>query len=62
MDQLEADAIATMARYGLHVTAYSDETEAAWVNDVNRYQDALLDVFDPDMTRRIRDLLAGYTK
>lgn len=56
--QLEEEALDTMQQYGLHVQEVTPEIEDAWVTYVDRYSDAMLDVFDPGMTQRIREILA----
>jgi TRAP-type C4-dicarboxylate transport system substrate-binding protein len=56
--QMEEDALSTMERYGLHVQEATPEIEHAWIDYVDRYSDAMLDVFDPGMTQRIREILA----
>ena len=56
--QLEEQALDTMQQYGLHVQEVTPEIEDAWVSYVGRYSDAMLDVFDPGMTQRIREILA----
>ena len=58
--QLEIDAIETMSRYGLAVSRVSAEIEAEWVSDVARFEEAFLDVFDPEMTNRVRALVEEY--
>ena len=57
---LEAEALTTMRRYGLTVREVTPEIEAAWERDVDRYTDAMLDVFEPEMTARVRGLLEAF--
>jgi TRAP-type C4-dicarboxylate transport system substrate-binding protein len=56
--ELEEEAVTMMQQYGLHVQEVSPETEQRWIDDVSRYDRAMLDVFDPVMTQRIRGILA----
>lgn len=58
--QLEIDAIATMARHGLSVTESTPELEAAWVSDVAQFDEAFLEVFDTEMTNRVRELVEEF--
>lgn len=60
VEQLEIDAIDTMRRFGLTVTEFSESIEEAWVSDVAQYDEAFLDVFDTEMTNRVRDLLEEF--
>jgi TRAP-type C4-dicarboxylate transport system substrate-binding protein len=60
--QLEAEAVQSMQSYGLTVTEVSPELEQVWVEDVSRYDNAMLDVFDPEMTEQIRDLLQEFER
>ncbi len=56
--QLETDAITTMVRYGLHVQEVTPEIEDVWRRDVAKYEDAISEVYEPVMTRRIRSILS----
>lgn len=58
--ELEEEALETMQRFGLEVQEVTPEIEAVWERDVERHNEALLDVFDPEMTVRIRELLAEF--
>jgi TRAP-type C4-dicarboxylate transport system substrate-binding protein len=60
--RLEAQAVESMQQYGLQVTEVTPQIEKAWVDYVSRYSDAMLDVFDPDMTQRIRDILSDFQR
>ena len=60
--QLEADAVSSMKRYGLQVTELTPEIERAWIDDVARYDNAMLDVFDPEMTQRVRAILSEFQR
>ncbi len=51
-----------MKRHGLHVTECSQQLERVWIDDVWQREDALLGVFDPDMTLQVRALLEEYRK
>jgi TRAP-type C4-dicarboxylate transport system substrate-binding protein len=55
---LEEEALATMVRFGLQIQSTTPEIQEAWETDVAKYADAMLEVFDPDMTTRIREILA----
>jgi TRAP-type C4-dicarboxylate transport system substrate-binding protein len=57
---LEREALETMQQYGLHVQPATPEVVAAWEAYVERYEDAMLGVFDPAMTERVRELVAEY--
>lgn len=57
---LETDAIDTMKRYGLHVEPVPPEVEHVWLSYVQRYDDELLNVFDPEMIGRIRSIMANH--
>ncbi len=59
---LEAEAIATMERFGLTIQELTPEMEAAWAADVERYSDAMLGVFEPEMTARVRELLREFNR
>ena len=58
--ELERHALATMTRYGLNVQEVNPEVARAWRADVQRHDDAMLEVFDARMTARIQRLLAEY--
>ena len=58
--RLEAEAIETMERFGLTVQEVTPEIAAAWEADLERYSDAILDVFDAEMTVRIQALLDQF--
>ncbi len=60
--QLEMDAIESMERYGLEVTRLTPAIEEMWIQDVARYDSAMLEVFDPEMTQRIRDILDDFER
>ncbi len=60
--QLEVDAVESMQRYGLEVTRLTPAIEEAWIQDVTGYDSAMLDLFDPEMTQRIRDILADFER
>jgi TRAP-type transport system periplasmic protein len=62
VERLESEATETMKRYGLHVTEYSRDLEQLWIDDVSQREEALLDVFDPEMTLRVRRLLDEYRR
>ena len=60
--ELEAEAVESMQQYGLEVTEVTPRIEQMWVEDVSRYSDAMLNVFEPDMTQRIRDILSDFQR
>lgn len=57
---LEEEALETMQRFGLEVQEVTPEIETVWERDVERNREAILEVFDPDMTVRIRELLEQF--
>lgn len=57
---LEEEALRTMTRFGLEIQEVTPEIEAAWERDVERYSEAMLDVFDSEMTARIQQLLSQF--
>ncbi len=58
--ELERQALETMRRYGLRVQEVTAEVAEAWRDDVQRHNDAMLDLFDARMTARIQRLLADF--
>jgi TRAP-type C4-dicarboxylate transport system substrate-binding protein len=60
VSRLEAEAVESMLTYGLQIAELTPAMEQAWVNHVERYEDAMLDVFDPEMTQRVRDILEEF--
>ncbi|MFP4114478.1 MAG: TRAP transporter substrate-binding protein DctP [Spirochaetota bacterium] len=58
--ELEAEALSTMRRYGLQVQEATPEIEAAWRRDMDENREEILEIFDPDMTTRIRRLLSEF--
>jgi len=60
--QLELDAVESMERYGLEVMHLTPAIEEVWIQDVAGYDSAMLDVFDPEMTQRIRDILDDFER
>lgn len=60
VQELEAQALETMQRFGLTVQHVTPEIAAVWQEDVQRHNAAMLDVFDARMTTRIQQLLAEY--
>jgi TRAP-type C4-dicarboxylate transport system substrate-binding protein len=58
--ELEIEALATMQRFGLSIQPVTPAMEAAWEQDVSRYSEAMLDVFEPEMTARVRRLLEEF--
>ncbi len=60
--RLEEEALQSMQRYGLEVTEVTPQIEQAWVDYVGRYSDAMLDVFEPEMTQRVRDILSDFQR
>lgn len=58
--ELEEEALETMQRFGLEVQEVTPEIEAEWKRDVERHNEALLEVFDPVMTVRIQELLDQF--
>ena len=59
---LEADALSSMVRYGLNVQELTPEIEQLWVDDVALYDDAMLEVFETRMTRRVRQILNEFER
>jgi len=59
---LSDEAVSSMQEYGLHVTHLTPEQEKVWIDDVAKYDNAMLDVFDPDMTRRIRGIIDEFNQ
>ena len=57
---LEEQALVQMQEFGLNVAEATPEVVRAWRDYVAQYDDALLDVFDPDMTARVRELLDEF--
>ena len=60
--QLEVEAVESMQEYGLEVTRLTPEIEQAWIDDIALYEEAMLDLFDPVMTQRVRDIIAEYER
>ena len=60
--QLETDAVESMQRYGLEVMRPTAAVERAWVEDVSRYDEAILDIFEPVMTQRVREILLEFAR
>jgi TRAP-type transport system periplasmic protein len=60
--QLEADAVVSMQRYGLEVMHPTAEVERAWIEDVAGYDDAILEIFEPTMTQRVRDIVSEFER
>ncbi|MDR2404391.1 MAG: TRAP transporter substrate-binding protein DctP [Spirochaetaceae bacterium] len=61
IQQLEAEAIATMHRYGLIINELSPVQEQIWYDDVNRIIPSLLDTtFNRELYRRIETLLKAH--
>ena len=54
---LEREALETMQEFGLAIQEITPEQAQAWEADVGRYNEAMLEVFDPEMTARIQRLL-----
>lgn len=57
---LEQQAIAMMQMDGLVVAESSPEIEEAWERDVSRFDEAFLDLFDTEMTNRVRELVEEF--
>ena len=49
-----------MQRFGLSVQEATPEIQAAWERDVEEHNEALLEVFDTEMTLRIQRLLDEF--
>jgi TRAP-type transport system periplasmic protein len=60
--QLEADAVRSMERYGLQVMHPTAAVERAWIDDVGGYDDAILEIFEPIMTQRVREILNDFER
>lgn len=58
--ELDREAVESMKLYGLTVTELTPGQRSAWIDDVARYDDAMLEVFEPTMTQRVRDILDEY--
>ena len=59
---LEAEAVESMQLYGLEVMHLTPAIEEAWIEDIAGYENAMLDLFDPEMTQRIRDILNDFER
>lgn len=60
VEVLNTDAVESMVRYGLNVRELTPAIEQAWIDDVARYDEAMLEVFEPTMTERVRDILDQF--
>ena len=58
---LEADAVATMVKFGLTVNTISAQQEKEWINDIGRYESRLAGpIFDAGIHRKIVNILNAY--
>jgi TRAP-type C4-dicarboxylate transport system substrate-binding protein len=58
--ELEEQALETMQRHGLTVQDVSPDIQARWEQDIDKHREALLEIFEPEMTQRVRRLLDQF--
>jgi TRAP-type C4-dicarboxylate transport system substrate-binding protein len=61
--KLEADAVSTMAKYGLIINQASPQQEQEWYNDIARHENELVGpIFNKDLHQKISVILAEYRR
>jgi len=60
--KLEADAISTMERYGLRINRLSPEQKQQWFDEMARYENSLVNIFNRDLYLKIKRILEEYRK
>jgi TRAP-type C4-dicarboxylate transport system substrate-binding protein len=63
ISKLEAEAVATMSRYGLSINQLNRQQEEEWYNDISRYEKELAGpVFNQEIYQQIVEILKDYRR